>query len=78
MRQTPPARVAEAEARWFEGIERDALTRTIAAYQRLGCWDRPIEIPRAAYEVSLDVFRHSGLITKRHPYDAVVVAPPGI
>jgi hypothetical protein len=23
------------------------------------------------------VFAHSGLITKRHPYEAVVVAPPG-
>jgi NitT/TauT family transport system substrate-binding protein len=78
VRQTTPERVAEAEAPWFQGIERDALVRTIAAYQRLGCWNGSIEIPRAAYEVTLDVFHHSGLITKRHAYDAVVVAAPAI
>jgi NitT/TauT family transport system substrate-binding protein len=77
VRETPPERVAEAQARWFPGIERAPLARTIAAYQRLGCWDGPPEIPRDAYEISLDVFQHSGLITRRHPYDAVVVAPPG-
>jgi NitT/TauT family transport system substrate-binding protein len=78
VKETPPERVAEAEARWFPGTERAALAQTIAAYQCLGCWAGAIEIPRAAYEVSLDVFEHSGMITKRHPYDAVVVAPPGI
>jgi NitT/TauT family transport system substrate-binding protein len=76
VREAAPEAVAEAEARWFEGIDRDALARTIAAYQRLGCWGGSLEIPRAAYEVSLDVFQHSGLIAERHPYDAVVVAPP--
>jgi NitT/TauT family transport system substrate-binding protein len=75
-RETPAAEVAEAEASWFEGIGREALERTIAAYQRLACWEGPIEIPRDAYEVSLDVFQHSGLITARHPYDVVVAPPP--
>ena len=78
VRETAPERVAEAESPWFQDIERDALVRTIAAYQRLGCWDGSLEIPRAAYEVTLDVFEHSGLITKRHPYDAAIVAPPAI
>ena len=78
VRETPPARVAEVEARWFPGIEPAVLARTVAAYQRLGCWDGPTAIARAAYEVSLDVFEHSGLITRRHPYEAVVAAPPGI
>jgi NitT/TauT family transport system substrate-binding protein len=58
------------------GIGREVLARTIAAYQRLGCWDGPLEIPRDAYEVSLDVFQHSGLITARHPYEVVVAPPP--
>jgi NitT/TauT family transport system substrate-binding protein len=75
-RETPAAEVAEAEASWFEGIGREALERTIAAYQRLGCWEGPIEIARHAYEVSLDVFQHSGLITARHPYDVVIAQPP--
>jgi NitT/TauT family transport system substrate-binding protein len=78
VRETPPERVAEAEAGWFEGVDRDALTLTIAAYQRLGNWGGPLEIGRDAYEVSLDVFLHSGLITTRHPYDAVITAPPAI
>jgi NitT/TauT family transport system substrate-binding protein len=78
VRETPPERVAQAEARWFEGVDRDALTRTIAAYQRLGNWSGPLEIGSDGYEVTLDVFQHSGLITKRHPYDAVVTAPPAI
>ena len=68
--------MAKAEAPFFEGVEEASLTRTIAAYQRLGCWQGPLEIPRDAYEVALDVFQHSGLITRRHPYDAVGVPPP--
>jgi NitT/TauT family transport system substrate-binding protein len=78
VRETSAERVAEAEARWFDGIDHAALARTIAAYQRLGCWEGSIAIGRDAYEVSLDVFDHSGLITARHPYDAVAVAPPAI
>jgi NitT/TauT family transport system substrate-binding protein len=72
----PPAAVAKAEAPFFAGTEEAVLARTIAAYQRLGCWQGPLEIPRDAYEVALDVFRHSGLISRRHPYHAVVVSPP--
>jgi NitT/TauT family transport system substrate-binding protein len=72
----PPAAVAEAEAPFFDDVDETVLARTIASYQRLGCWDGPLEIPRDAYEVALDVFQHSGLITRRHPYDAVVVPPP--
>jgi NitT/TauT family transport system substrate-binding protein len=52
------------------------LARTIAAYQRLGTWQGPLEIPRDAYETALDVFEHAGLITRRHPYEAVIVPPP--
>jgi NitT/TauT family transport system substrate-binding protein len=76
VQKTPPEEVARVEAKWFEWIDAGALARTIDAYQRLGCWDGPLEIPRDAYEVSLDVFQHSGLIAARHPYDAVVVPPP--
>ena len=74
--ESPPAAVAKAEAPFLPGIDEAVLARTIAAYQRLGCWQGPIAIDRAAYEVALDVFQHSGLITRRHPYDAAIVAPP--
>ena len=69
--------VAKVEGPHFAGIDGDVLERTIAFYQQLGNWARSPEIPRDAYEVALDVFAHSGLITRRHAYDAVVVPPPG-
>jgi NitT/TauT family transport system substrate-binding protein len=73
---TPAARIAEAEASFFPQIDRAVLTSTIAAYQRLGCWTPHVEITRPAFEVTLDVFLHSGLITRRHRYEDVVTAPP--
>lgn len=73
---TPAARVAEAEASFFPGIDRAVLTATIAYYQKLGCWTPHVEITRPAFEVALDVFQHSGLITKRHRYEDVVAPPP--
>ena len=78
VRETPAARVAEIEAGHFGDVDREVLTRTIAAYQHLGCWNGSLAIPRDAYEVTLDVFQHSGLISRRHPYDAVVTAPPAL
>ena len=68
--------IARAEAPFFPDLDEAVLARTIEAYQRLGPWQGGLEIPHAAYEVALDVFLHSGLITRRHPYDAVVVPPP--
>jgi NitT/TauT family transport system substrate-binding protein len=73
---SPAARVAEAEAAFFPEIDRAVLAATIAAYQRLGCWTPHVEITRPAFEVTLDVFQHSGLITRRHRYEDVVAAPP--
>jgi NitT/TauT family transport system substrate-binding protein len=72
----PAARIAEAEASFFPEIERVVLTSTIAYYQKLGCWTPHIEITRPAFEVTLDVFQHSGLITKRHQYEDVIAAAP--
>lgn len=73
---TPAANVAEAEASFFPEIDRAVLTATIAYYQTLGCWSPHVEITRPAFEVALDVFHHSKLITKRHRYEEVVAAPP--
>jgi NitT/TauT family transport system substrate-binding protein len=74
--ETPAPKVAEAEASFFPEIDRAVLTSTIAYYQKLGCWTPHVEITRPAFEVALDVFHYSRLITKRHPYEAVVAAPP--
>jgi NitT/TauT family transport system substrate-binding protein len=73
---TPAAKVAEAEAAFFPDIHPAVLTSTIAYYQKLGCWTPHVEITRLAFEVTLDVFQHAGLITKRHRYEDVVVSPP--
>jgi len=74
---TPAAQVAEAEASFFPEIDRPVLTRTIATYQKLGCWTPHVEITRTAFETTLDVFQHAGLITRRHRYEDAVAAPPG-
>lgn len=76
--QVPAEEIAarEAEAGFFPTIDRDVLTDTIAAYQKLGCWTPDPTITSGAYENLLDVFLYSGLISRRHNYDALVVTPP--
>ncbi len=73
---TPAAEVAAAEASFFPDIHRDVLTATIATYQKLGNWTPHVEITRPAFEAALDVFAHSGGITKRHKYEDVIAPPP--
>jgi NitT/TauT family transport system substrate-binding protein len=68
--------IARAEREFFPMVDQRALTATIAYYQQLGCWNPSVTISRATYEVTLDVFMHSQLITRRHPYEQVVVSPP--
>ncbi len=74
---TPAAEIAEAESGFFPGIDHDVLTETIATYQSLGCWEPEVRISEAAYGRALDVFLHAGVISRRHPYDAVIAPPPG-
>ena len=73
---TPAAEVAKAEASFFPGADSAVLAATIAAYQKLGNWTPHVEITRPAFEATLDIFQHSGLITKRHKYEDVVAPPP--
>ena len=73
---TPAADVAKAEAPFFPEIHPAVLASTIGYYQKLGCWTPHVEITRPAFAVALDVFQHSGLITKRHRYEDVVAPPP--
>ncbi|MDX9740109.1 MAG: ABC transporter substrate-binding protein [Gammaproteobacteria bacterium] len=65
-----------AAANFFPAIDGAVLSSTISAYQRLACWRPDPLIPPAQYERLLDVFAFSGLITRRHPYEAAIVAPP--
>jgi NitT/TauT family transport system substrate-binding protein len=76
MIETPAGEIAAAEASFFPDTDREVLTRTIAAYQKLDCWTPHVEITQAAYEVTLDVFAHVGRLSKRHAYEAVCAVPP--
>jgi NitT/TauT family transport system substrate-binding protein len=73
---TPAAEVARAEAPFFKDIDPAVLTNTIATYQKLGNWSPHVEITKPAFEATLDIFQHAGLITKRHRYEDVVAQPP--
>ena len=74
--ETPAAEIARAEQALFPEIDLEVLTETIAAYQSLGCWSPHVEITKAAYEATLDVFEHAGRITKRHAYEDAIAPPP--
>jgi NitT/TauT family transport system substrate-binding protein len=73
---TPAADVAKAEAAFFKDIDPAVLTQTIATYQKLGNWTPHVEITRPAFEATVDIFQHAGLITRRHKYEDIVAAPP--
>jgi len=73
----PAADIAHAEAPFFPGTGIGVLTATITAYQKLGNWTPHAEITRPAFEATLDIFQHAGLITRRHRYEDVVAPPPG-
>ena len=73
---TPAAEVAKAEASFFKDIDQPVLTQTIATYQKLGNWTPHVEITRPAFEATVDIFQHAGLITKRHAYEDIIAPPP--
>ena len=75
--KTPAAEVAKKEASFFPEIDQSVLAQTIAAYQKLGNWTPHVEITRAAYEATLDIFQHAGKITRRHKYEDAIAQPPG-
>jgi len=74
---SPAAEIAQAEAPFFPGIDPEVLAATIGSYQKLGNWSAHVEITRPAWEATVDIFLHAGLITKRHRYEEVIAPPPG-
>ena len=60
MNETPAAEIARAEKPYFPDIDESVLADCIATYQQLGCWTPHVEITRAAYEKTLDVFEYNG------------------
>jgi hypothetical protein len=76
VRSAPASEVAARLQTLFPSTAPAALASGIAACQRLGCWDGEATIDPAHYEVALDVFQHSALISRRYPYGDMVVAAP--
>ncbi len=74
--KTPATEIAKALAPNFPSINPEVLAKTIAAYQKLGCWTPHVEITKPAWEAINDIFLHSKLITKRHRYEDVIALPP--
>lgn len=64
VRSAPPASVAEAEAEFFPGVPAEVLAGAVERYQKLGCWEGGLEIPREIYRQALEVF---------YPYEQFVV-----
>jgi NitT/TauT family transport system substrate-binding protein len=76
MNDTPAAEIARAEKPYFPRIDEPVLAECIATYQKLGCWTPHVEITRAAFEKTLDVFEYNGLIKQRYRYEQVCAEPP--
>jgi NitT/TauT family transport system substrate-binding protein len=76
MNEAPASEIAKAEKEYFPDIDEDVLADCIATYQKLGCWTPHVEITRAAYEKTLDVFEYNGQLKQRYRYEQVCTAPP--
>lgn len=76
MNETPATQIARAEQQYFPDIGESVLADCIATYQQLGCWTPHVEITRAAYEKTLDVFEYNGLLKQRYRYEQICAAPP--
>jgi len=73
-----PMEIAKAEASFFPDMAVEAIAAAVAFYQKLDNWGGDIAIDPQHYETALDVFSHANMISKRHAYDDVVLAPPEI
>jgi NitT/TauT family transport system substrate-binding protein len=74
--KAPTSEIAVKEAPLFPNTDLEALSNSIARYQKLGCWEGDIPISRELYEQACDVFLHSAAVSARHAYEDVVVPPP--
>jgi NitT/TauT family transport system substrate-binding protein len=76
MNETPAAKIASAQKSYFPDIGEKVLADCIATYQKLGCWTPHVEITRAAYEKTLDIFEYNGQLKRRYAYEQVCAEPP--
>jgi NitT/TauT family transport system substrate-binding protein len=76
MNEASAAEIARAQKPYFPDIDEGVLAECIGTYQKLGCWTPHVEITRAAYEKTLDIFQYNGLVKQRYPYERVCAEPP--
>lgn len=76
MNESPAAEIARAEKPYFKNTDEKVLADCIATYQKLGTWTPHVEITKAAYEKTLDIFEYAGQLKKRYPYEMVCSSPP--
>ena len=75
-REAPAEQVAALTAEFLPDIDRGALTRTIADYQRIGCWRGDIAISRELYDRTTALFLRTGDIGRAAPYEDVIAPVP--
>lgn len=69
----PAERLAKAIEVFLPGTDFDVLCQTLRYYQKLGTWTGDTRIRAESYEKLLDVFMHTGLISRRYPMDSLIV-----
>jgi len=67
-----PERIARIIGPALPGIDESVLVRTLSDYKKLDTWKEDISIKPESYENLLKVFLHSGLITRKHPMEALI------
>ena len=74
--ETEAAEIAAAQKPLFPKIDEAVLADCIASYQKIGCWQGPIDITAQGYEAMLDIFAFDDKIKTRYAYDAICASPP--
>jgi NitT/TauT family transport system substrate-binding protein len=70
------AEIAASIGPYFADIDAAALQRCVAAYQGLGCWTPHVEIDRAAFEATQDIYQATGEMERRFTYEQICAPPP--
>jgi len=78
MNEESAAEIAKAQKPYFPKIDEAVLTHCIGTYQKLGTWTPHIEITRAAYEATLDIYQYAGGLQERFAYERACAEPPVI
>ena len=76
LNEAPAQDVAALIQPYFKDTDASALRDCVASYQQLGTWCVDPEITEPAYQVTLDVFEHAGVLSQRHDFAALCTQAP--